>query len=59
MTTRPTPHRIITRAVALLGGSLLPSNLPARLMREFDLSRDRAGKLAKAAVRRYRQEQDR
>jgi hypothetical protein len=48
--TQPTDAAILARAVALLQSGLLASALPGRLMREFNLSPDRARRLAQQAM---------
>ncbi len=43
---------ILTRALALLRAGLLASALPGRLIYEFGISAERAGKLAGLAIER-------
>jgi hypothetical protein len=51
-----TDRQIVTRAVELLKGGLLISNLPDKLMEEFGLSAEHADDLAAAALRRMRKD---
>jgi hypothetical protein len=50
--SHPPDSQIITRAVELLQGSLLPGVLPQKLMDEFGLSAEHADDLATVAIRR-------
>jgi hypothetical protein len=56
MNNHPSDSQIITRAVELLQGSLLPDALPKKLMEEFGLSADHADDLATVAIRRRRKQ---
>lgn len=48
--TKPTDRAIIARALALLAEGLLVSFLPTFLMREFNLTPERARRLAVQAL---------
>jgi hypothetical protein len=52
--SQPTRAEMITAAVALLRGGLLPSALPNRLMVDYSLSAERAREISQAAIKRWR-----
>lgn len=54
--SQPTDRAIIDAGVKLLEAGLLPSLLPGRLMIEYQLTRDRAGRLAGQALIKHREE---
>jgi hypothetical protein len=54
--TGHTDSQIVTHAVELLKGGLLPGALPKKLMDEFGLSTEHADDLAAAAIRRLDRE---
>lgn len=55
--SQPTDRAIIDAGVKLLESGLLPSLLPGRLMIEYQLTRDRAGRLASEALKRRREQE--
>jgi hypothetical protein len=54
--SQPTDRAIIDAGVKLLEAGLLPSLLPGRLMLEYQLTRDRAARLAQQALQAHKEQ---
>jgi hypothetical protein len=52
--TKPTRVEMIKHAIELLDAGVLSSELPAKLMVEFDLTPAQAADIARAAIKRNR-----